>query len=350
MSARNDEAMRKAAALVLAPAALITRQLEFASSHGESSSLSSEEELHTVSHESKQHHATFCVHDAALTKHRKRTSVLFHNMKQKLTVKSKIDNSNDFLDDSHKGRMTYLEGYAFDSNDEGDALTDQTSPDDDSLTQEDNDDCQVSHEEPCHLSLQRGSLLFSRSFSAPAIAVAVVAKDPLDSCIRYPSRSMSTLAIPQLRSCLKHDPCEQHKLDDDSAPRNVRFGHIHMREYNRAVVDNPAVSEGPPIGLCWEYNPQEIEMKVDEYENARPPRRVKEEMIMPCRVREEMLMNEWGYTMRAILQASLEARQSRELRQKTLHTNKVSKMLSEALETSKRKFYRLKTVMGITKE
>jgi hypothetical protein len=121
-----------------------------------------------------------------------------------------------------------------------------------------------------------------------------------------------------------------------------------MREYNRTVVDNPAVSEGPPIGLSWEYNPHEIEMKVDEYEGARPPRRVKDEMIMPSCVREEMLINEWGHTMRETRQASLESRQIRQLREKVRHTNKVSEKLAEALESSKRKFYRLK--MGITKE
>jgi hypothetical protein len=329
--------MRKAAALVVPPAAL--RQLEFASSHGESSSLSSEEAVRQES----IHHETFCVNDDALTKNRKRKSALFHNLKQKLTVTRKSENSND-LDNSHKRMANYFEDFSSDSDDEDDAPTNETSPDDDSLTQDDNDDSQVSHEEPCHSSRRRHGT-FIRRFSAPAIAV--VTMNPLDSCIRYPPRSMSTSAIPQLRSCLKHDSRE-HKLDDVSSSRTVSFGQIHMREYNRAVVDNPAVSEGPPIGLSWEFNPQEIQMKVDEYENARPPRRVKDEMIMPSHVRQEMLINEWGHTMREIRQASVESRQMRQLREKALHTNKVSEKLTEALESSKRKFYRLKT--GMTKE
>jgi hypothetical protein len=87
---------------------------------------------------------------------------------------------------------------------------------------------------------------------------------------------------------------------------------------------------------------------VDDYENLHPQRRVKEEFLMPAHVREEILMREWGHTMREVRQASAESKEIRVHRERTLNTSKVSEKLTEAFQTSKRKFHRLKT--GTTKE
>ena len=337
----HDEGMRKVATsvLLLPPPSALHRG-KVTSSHknemGESS-LPTENIQDGVG--SNEDHATFPLHDEALMKHCSRAVVFLHNVKQKLMVGSKIETSG--LDDSHSRKIGGVEALSFDT----DEPTDETFPDDDSLTQEDNNDVIDSQEGLFHSTGEVQSNT-SHPVSSLRIGAPAIEKNPLDICISVPPCNSSSSDVPILRSCFKHDYSPlQHELND--LPKSVRFGHIEIREYHRALVDNPAVSEGPPIGLSWEYDPHETKVKVEDYERLRPTRRVKEEFLIPARLREEMLIKEWGHTMREIRQASLEAKQRMYRRQKALRTSKATEKLTEVLESSRRKFHRLKT--GTTK-
>ncbi|CAB9497472.1 affinity nitrate transporter 2 [Seminavis robusta] len=48
--------------------------------------------------------------------------------------------------------------------------------------------------------------------------------------------------------------------------RSVEFSHVHIREYNVAIGDNPCCSYGPPITLDWDYNDDQGDIPLDVYE------------------------------------------------------------------------------------
>lgn len=149
-----------------------------------------------------------------------------------------------------------------------------------------------------------------------------------------------------LRSCLKDSTCcttNNSSRSVDSNDSSVHFGTITIREYERSLADNPSVTDGPPIGLGWDYDPQEVHLAVDAYEEHKPTPRIKEEFLMPARVREEMLLHEWGHTLRDVRRATQESKEIRKCRERAQHTNKVSERACELLEVSKRKWHRLKT-------
>jgi hypothetical protein len=222
---------------------------------------------------------------------------------------------------------------------DGSERTGQTDPVDDSLQSENNYFVDSQQRASLEAQANAPSPEAPRRMTTPVFYTS-------SRCLCPPrSRSVPSIKNP-LRSCLKQ--ADLSPRSSFSSQSSVHFGTINIREYDRRLSDNPAVTEGPPIGLGWGYSRQETEVKVDDYENLHPQRRVKEEFLMPARVREEMLICEWGHTMRDVRQASAESKEIRVHREKTLRTSKVSEKLTEALEASKRKFRRLKT--GTTKE
>jgi hypothetical protein len=58
--------------------------------------------------------------------------------------------------------------------------------------------------------------------------------------------------------------------------------------------DNPAVSEGPPLGIEWRAFERSRIRDLDEYETSRPPRRDMSSLIMSRTIRVGMLLEE-GY-------------------------------------------------------
>ena len=72
--------------------------------------------------------------------------------------------------------------------------------------------------------------------------------------------------------------------------RSVSFGNIEIKEYPRAIGDNPgATSGGPPVSLGWKLVSART-LELEAYENHRMfNRRKREEMLVPPRVREVSL-------------------------------------------------------------
>jgi hypothetical protein len=318
---------------------------------------------------SKRHHGakSECANDTTVNddhddlKHRNHGSDLRKKAKSESEISlmdnSRMSSENYLLVISHWARKLLLGERSFDRGEDSEQ-TSQTDPADYSLKSEYNYTVDSQHDSSPEVQTKSPSQQGCNDVSSSEVrdktpsqkAPRSMSAPGFNNSLRlfpdYP-RSMSAPSINQpLRSCLKQG--DSSPRSSVSSQSSVHFGTIHIREYRRRLSDNPAVTKGPPIGLGWEYNPQETMIKVDDYENLHPQRRVKEEFLMPARVREKMLISEWGHTLRDVRQASAESKEIRLQREKAVRTSKVSEKLSEALESSKRKFRRFKT--GTTKE
>mmetsp|Transcript_41121 Transcript_41121/g.99090 ORF Transcript_41121/g.99090 Transcript_41121/m.99090 type:complete len:288 (+) Transcript_41121:111-974(+) len=96
----------------------------------------------------------------------------------------------------------------------------------------------------------------------------------------------------------------QSEPADIGRPSNkgITFGNIGIREYGRTLGDNPSCSSGPPVSISWEYKPLR-EVPVETYEESRPSRRSQMEMVLPRKLRSEMLKKDWAITQRQIAEA-----------------------------------------------
>lgn len=134
------------------------------------------------------------------------------------------------------------------------------------------------------------------------------------------------------RSSIKFDDSAENKLK-----RNVSFASLEIRSYNVTLGD-AATSNGPPVSLDWQYDPQSQVIEIDTYENHKTPRS-RQELVMPASHRKYLLMREAGFTRSEIQRAMDEAKMTakrRERTKKTLHLQP----LEEALEGTKRKIGR----------
>ncbi|KAL3933965.1 MAG: hypothetical protein SGBAC_010176 [Bacillariaceae sp.] len=84
--------------------------------------------------------------------------------------------------------------------------------------------------------------------------------------------------------------------------KGITFGTIGIREYARTLGDNPSCSSGPPVSISWEYKALK-DTTVESFEESRPSRRSQMEMVLPRKLRSEMLKKEWAVTQRQIAEA-----------------------------------------------
>mmetsp|Transcript_1540 Transcript_1540/g.2103 ORF Transcript_1540/g.2103 Transcript_1540/m.2103 type:complete len:401 (-) Transcript_1540:36-1238(-) len=139
-----------------------------------------------------------------------------------------------------------------------------------------------------------------------------------------------------LKSCMKKNPSDNELLggdedeDDDSCSvtsstsktkikRNISFSSVEIRDYDRAIGDNPCVSSGVPLSLDWNYNAA-TEHDLEEYENFKESSgggRTRAEMQMPSLMRSRVL-KEFGANPAEIRKATKEASQVKKGRLKTM--------------------------------
>ena len=164
----------------------------------------------------------------------------------------------------------------------------------------------------------------------------------------HTEESFST-GIEDPSSCQQADkPSYEATEDDDSSseerdrptppisPTTVKFDSIVIREYTRIIGDNPACSSGAPISLGWFYNPdREQELPLELFEKYREGKRRDANMMkMPPSIREQVLVNEWGVTMREIYEVSNENKKVQDQRIKTtkkvLRRKKLKRLINQA--------------------
>lgn len=96
----------------------------------------------------------------------------------------------------------------------------------------------------------------------------------------------------------------------------VCFGNVNVREYERTVGDNPAVSSGVPIGLGWHYSTY-LDVDVDIYESSvrKPGPRTRKDFVLTAQDRFQILRDECGCSPQEIYKAKDLAAQVRYERQ-----------------------------------
>lgn len=134
------------------------------------------------------------------------------------------------------------------------------------------------------------------------------------TCTLESMPSLSALSISGMVNAGELDLLEVVKK---SPPRSVTFGTNEIREYPRALGDNPAVTSGPPLTIEWDHDPQAlVVVQVDAYEKSKPFRRNKTQMLVPHMMREDWLRNA-GYSRSDIDEAVKEVDAVKESRRRS---------------------------------
>lgn len=151
---------------------------------------------------------------------------------------------------------------------------------------------------------------------------------------------------PSSSRCLQHQETVGDGDETKQPRRNVNFDSIRIREFGRALGDNPSTTHGPPLTLDWEFQDTEP-VKVDEYELTRPPRRITQQMMIPGNVRENILLSQTETTKKQIASMVSQIRSSRHQRQTCVAMQDFEEW-HELFEFVTRRFRRFRK--GITKE
>ena len=72
---------------------------------------------------------------------------------------------------------------------------------------------------------------------------------------------------------------------DDGCSRRVSFSTIEIHEHAMIMGNNPWTSHGCPLEIDWE-EVGNYSLNLEEYEESRPPRRIRDELAMPGDLRE----------------------------------------------------------------
>ena len=112
---------------------------------------------------------------------------------------------------------------------------------------------------------------------------------------------------------------EASVVDTTNVPKlTVQFSTVTVRDFPRAMGDNPASSCGPSISIGWRHE-SECTVPLEEYEENRGPRRCGREMIIPVPIREALL-REAGYSRAEIMKGVRDINIIRGQRRRTYET------------------------------
>lgn len=125
-------------------------------------------------------------------------------------------------------------------------------------------------------------------------------RSPQKSCLRDFSRSESVLPA------MRRSPTTLSLSDDDDSSYNMRkvfFDEVEIREYKQILGDNPAVTEGVPLGLDWDYQTQyRINLEMYEFTRASVRRKSRKKLMISSKRRLRILV-EAGYSLEEIGEA-----------------------------------------------
>lgn len=118
----------------------------------------------------------------------------------------------------------------------------------------------------------------------------------------------------------------------------VNFSTVHVRYYERILGDNPSCTNGPPLGIGWNFI-EKGKKKVDDWEMERGRLRSTSELVLNRRQREKIIES-LGYKEKDIAAAVRELNKARYQRRQTVNNLGAQKM-EEAVENAKRKMKKL---------
>jgi hypothetical protein len=128
----------------------------------------------------------------------------------------------------------------------------------------------------------------------------------------------------------------------------IQFTDIRIRLYNRILGDNPAVTDGPPIQLSWEYMEKESQ-SIDDYEANRLPRRPRHHLALSNTRRNQIMQMHFEYSQEEIDKASNSVKKIQKQRQLskmvTPNMEKRQEIAQKVTRTIKRTFSREKLLL-----
>jgi len=132
----------------------------------------------------------------------------------------------------------------------------------------------------------------------------------------------------------------------NSKGTSVGFLSVQVREYERILEFNPAVTSGAAIGIGWRYQ-EEFTIPIDDWEQQKDEVGVRtgRELIIPRSIRENMLKHN-GYSQKEIANSTRIILKIKNQRKTTIH-NLNAQPMEEALEGTKK---RIKGILGFRKK
>ena len=77
--------------------------------------------------------------------------------------------------------------------------------------------------------------------------------------------------------------------------RNVSYGNVKVREYERIIGDNPGCSSGAPIGIGWNYHSAE-ETGLDDHQHQRNERNDSSPAVPLTSDERKNMLKLWSYS------------------------------------------------------
>ncbi|GAX12384.1 hypothetical protein FisN_1Hh318 [Fistulifera solaris] len=173
-----------------------------------------------------------------------------------------------------------------------------------------------------------------------AITISAMGDDDIDDDISVVSDITSYFPEPGAERTQKTQPpkvqeeskVEETKVEKDAGVMlgfTVQFSTITVREYPIMMGDNPAVSDGPPLTIDWEYNELPY-LDVEAFETVRRSRRTGKSLVLSRKRRENILRNV-GYQDVQIVAGIRHVKKLQSLRMQTV-ANLGSEKVEEAIQ------------------
>ncbi|KAL3766685.1 hypothetical protein ACHAWU_003441 [Discostella pseudostelligera] len=162
----------------------------------------------------------------------------------------------------------------------------------------------------------------------------------LKSCLKVRTQLESLSKIDDERK-VTTVPMPSSELRPVSETKLVSFESVEFRQYVLALSDNPSTTSGPPIGLGWNFIPEDtIRVDIDLYEQGcEGIRRRGRELAIPRDLRENLL-REVGYTRSDMVNAIRSVQRDKKRRNVSFHQQKYDPIV-ERVESMKCCFRRL---------
>jgi hypothetical protein len=100
------------------------------------------------------------------------------------------------------------------------------------------------------------------------------------------SSLLPPVASESFSSCIgSSDSSSSSSSGCDDGCRRVSFSTIEIHEHAMIMGNNPWTSHGCPLEIDWE-EVGNYSLNLEDYEESRPPRRIRDELAMPGDLRE----------------------------------------------------------------
>ena len=143
----------------------------------------------------------------------------------------------------------------------------------------------------------------------------------------------------------EEDNVTEIKKNNTQPLKKVSFHIAELQHYDRLPGDNPSVSAGVALSLGWEVLDVQV-YSVEDYEGqigVTRTRRYRKDLALSREEREQLLHDDWGFSLRELFDASEISREAKQKRIQTLLLLRKPRLrkFDEIIENSVRKFDRL---------